>query len=369
MLRTRLCHYFLLFGTLAVFVEDPSWRLWCVDQPVNEQTHLTLLACQSPSGSNVRISIAFWLRIGSMLWFALALIAPLLFASTNFIEKYLLSRIAEGDSAGPVTILTGLCVTPLLIVFGWFARHQLAHYSLRNALGGILVGLLTTAAFYVYYRALKVAETSVVATLFQMIIVANYVLGLIFLHESLSLLELAGIGLILLGSISINLDKTSGKTTFNRRVFWLMAVASLAIAFSNIVFKFVAVESSYVPTQFYEFSAGLIASITVFCLSRSARRGFLDLLSKHKVVALSLGEANELLNLSGLAAMRYAMLLVPVAIVQAVMSVQAIYLIGFGAILTIFFPHIIKENISRQHLTRKVLAAAIIILGTIVLAH
>ena len=60
----------------------------------------------------------------------------------------------------------------------------------------------------------------------------------------------------------------------------------------------------------------------------------------------------------------YAMLLVPIAIVETVTEgIQPLFVILYGVLLTIFFPKIINENIERKSLLQEILAIGIVYLG------
>ena len=55
------------------------------------------------------------------LWILLALLAPLLFTGSIFVDKYLIERITEDSPATVITILAGLAGLPFLIVVGFIA--------------------------------------------------------------------------------------------------------------------------------------------------------------------------------------------------------------------------------------------------------
>ncbi len=308
------------------------------------------------------------------LWLFLSILSPFLFTLTNFVDKYLLGKIVGDKPVPSITILAGLAGVPFLIIFGILARHSLADYGLTNALGAVSAGALLITAYYFYYKALMVADASLVAALFQLIIPFNYVLGLIFLDEHLSVVQLVAVGIVLLGSVVLSLenhedaDDGRRRMRLNKSVFWYMFLSSLFIALSSVVFKMVAKDSAYLPTQFCEYTAGVIIGTLLFLCNRSARAGFLDILRRHRSQAVGLSGLNEILNLGGVVAMRYAMFLAPIAVVQAISSVQAIFLLAVGVALTALFPRFIKENIGRKHLLQKMAAIGIMILGTVLLA-
>jgi drug/metabolite transporter (DMT)-like permease len=95
-----------------------------------------------------------------MMWLMLSLVAALLFAVTNVIDKHLISRKLPEASAGAMTILAGFVSLPFLALFGWLARAGLARYDPYHAAGALAAGLLLEGAIYCYYRALTVGETA-----------------------------------------------------------------------------------------------------------------------------------------------------------------------------------------------------------------
>ncbi len=301
-------------------------------------------------------------------WIPLALLAPLLFAGCNFVDKYLIEKVTEDSPAYVITILAGLAGVPFLIFVGFIARNDITSFGIANALGAISAGLLVLWGYYFYYKALVIADASLVAILFQMIVVFNYVLALIFLGEHLSVLQLAAMGLIIGGSIILTVESENRSLKFNKDIFVKMLIACFLIAVSDVVFKKIAKETAYLPTQFYEYSAGVIAGIFLLVFHSKARNAFIAMAKKFKRTAIGASTFNEVLNLGGIISMRYAMFLAPIAVVQAVMSVQSIYLILLGLLLSRLLPKYIHEDVNKKHLTQKILAVAIMIIGTIIVA-
>lgn len=83
-------------------------------------------------------------------------------------------------------------------------------------------------------------------------------------------------------------------------------------------------------------------------------------------VALGLSQINEVVHLGGLLAGNSALLLAPVAVVSAVMtSTQSVYMVVIGALFTVSFSHLIKENISLDHFVVKLAAITMITAGTL----
>lgn len=84
-----------------------------------------------------------------------------------------------------------------------------------------------------------------------------------------------------------------------------------------------------------------------------SRRDFLAVVHSRARLAYRLGFTNEAVYLLGMLISNYAILMGYVAVVQAIASIQSVYMIEIGALLTEFTPHIIKEDISRGRIIGK----------------
>ncbi|MDD5179617.1 MAG: hypothetical protein PHY86_05145, partial [Candidatus Gracilibacteria bacterium] len=77
--------------------------------------------------------------------------------------------------------------------------------------------------------------------------------------------------------------------------------------------------------------------------------------------------ANELINLGGSIGVRYALLLAPVSLVQAVSSTTSLFVFFFGVLLSLFFPKLGRENLSFRNLLQKGLAAVLVVSGILLI--
>lgn len=89
--------------------------------------------------------------------------------------------------------------------------------------------------------------------------------------------------------------------------------------------------------------------------------------SKNNPIKLSI--SNEAINAGGVLLVNYALLLGPIAFVQAAISVQVLFAVIIGLILTRYFPKIIRENVSRGHVIVKVISVMFIIFGTLIISR
>ena len=78
---------------------------------------------------------------------------------------------------------------------------------------------------------------------------------------------------------------------------------------------------------------------------------------------LAINASNELINLGGGLANRYALMFAPMAIVQAIGSTTTLFVFVIGVALTLLFPGISRETLAPRDLAQKGLAAALVAAG------
>ena len=118
------------------------------------------------------------------MWLLYAFSGPVFWAISTHIDKYLVDRyFRDSDTAVLIvfTALIGLLMLPLIAIFD--------STVLKPGLGAIAVmavsGVLYMGAMLFYLRAIQSEEASVVAALFQASTLFTFLLGWLFLHETL----------------------------------------------------------------------------------------------------------------------------------------------------------------------------------------
>lgn len=295
-----------------------------------------------------------------MNWFLIALIGPFLWSASNHIDKYLLNKYFKDLGIGVLIIfssLIGIIILPIILLF----QNSVFNLSLFQAVMIMIAGIILTFSWLAYLYALQEDEASIVGSLFQTIPIFLYLLAFLFLRESLNAFQIIGALLIMSGGVAITWDLDKKK--FKAKVFWLMLLASLLIACEAVIFKIFALETDFWTVSFWEYAGTLLVGLSFLIIIPSYRKKFALLWKNNKSSLISLNIFNEIINTIGTLSSRYAMLLVPIALVQSVNGFQPLIGILIGIVLTIFFPFIGKENIMRKHLTQKIIAVIIMIIG------
>lgn len=302
-----------------------------------------------------------------MTWFLIALLAPAFWSATNHIDKYLLERYFKGGGEGALFIFSsaiGLVFLPLVLII----HPEALSYPLLSGLLITLNGSLYILGLIPSIYALKRGEVSVTIPLFQMVPVFSFILAWIILGETLTLLQMLGGIIVIGGSIALSLEMSEvKKIVFNKTVFLLMLLSSLLLSFHFVLFKVFAIESTLMTTIFWEYIGFALTAICLFVFIPIYRKQFIRIIKENKGRTLTLNGANEVLNLMGKFSFNFASLLVPIALVWFIAGLQPIFVFVYGLILTLFFPHISKEKITKGHLIHRITAICVMLIGTVLL--
>lgn len=301
-----------------------------------------------------------------MSWFFIALFAPALWSITNHIDKYLISKYLSHSSAISLLMfssLFGLFALPFILIF----EPNIFNIGLLEGLLSALSGLLYILSLIPYIYALRRDEASIVVPIFQIIPIFGYILAYFFLGETLTTRQILASLLILTGAIAISLELKGNSAKLKIDVFLAMLISSVILAFVDFLFKFVGIKTGFWTTAFWSYAGYLIFAVFVLLFTNHYRKEFLALMKQSSISLVGLNFFNETVNILGLSLYRYATLLAPLALVQVVNGFQPFFVFVYGVILTLLFPRFGTENIAKRHLLHKLLAIAIIFVGTYLL--
>lgn len=298
-------------------------------------------------------------------WFFIALIPPLLWSMVNHIDKYMLSRYVKNRGVGGLLVFSALSSLVVLPFVLYFYHADIFNISLSDFFILISVGFLVAGASYFYLKGLESEEASIVIPLFQLVPVFGYFLGFIILGETLSSNQIFYSLIIVFGIIVLSLEiSEENKIRLKKKVLWLITVSSLLFALHDVLFKKVALIENFWVSVFWQYTSFLLFGIFALIFIKNFRRSFFEMFHNmgHKLFVVNI--LSEILYMLGNLANNFALLLAPVALVLVVSSYQPLFVFVIGVFLTIFLPKIAEEKISKKHLLHKIIAIAIILIGS-----
>ena len=300
-----------------------------------------------------------------MSWLVFAFSGPILWAASTHMDKYLVERYFKNSDVAVLLVFTAL-IGLITLPFIWVLAPGVAEVGLANAALMAFSGVLYMGAMLFYLQALQTEEASVVAPFFQAGPLFGFVLGYVVLGEALSPAQMAGAALVVGGTLLVSLRPESHtaprRARFNTRLAALMLACALSLAVSSLIFKIFALRAEFWPTTFWMFVGEALFGAALLCVA-SYRRQFIDLLRSNPVAVLSVNAVNELINLGGGLGTRFALTLAPLGLVQAIGSTTTLFVFAFGVLLSVFFPKLGRESLSRRELLHKGVAAMLVAVG------
>lgn len=295
-------------------------------------------------------------------WIFLALLAPLFWAFSNFVDKYLLGKHTKGIYDflffSSVTSLSWIFIVVLTFFVGFPDLNEFSWIP-------ITTGVFLLYSYGFYGKALEKGDTSALVILFKLIPVVTVILAFIFLGQKLSANESLGFMIVLIGATFVSFQRI-GRGGFIKG-FWLILIAILMWAIVTVMIDYGLQKIAFWDYFILDVLGQGIGGLSLLLLS-PVRREIIAGVKTGTIKKYNLFMGNNLLDLFGQMSVKKALAIGPSAgLITVVTQVQSFYAIVIGLALSIFLPHVIKEDISAGTLVKKFIGAAIMFVGVYVL--
>ncbi len=295
------------------------------------------------------------------------LLASFLWAIGNHIDKYMLSNMDDSGSNVKTllvfsTLVAGLAISPIWL---WISKFQI-NISLPSLVAIFLAAILYILATYFYFKALEKNDASIVVVMFQLIPVFSYIFALIFFKETLEVKEIIGALIIISSAILISFDFSKSSNKNKLVALLLMGTSSLLYSLYFTCFDFATRNSEYNAVAFW-YQIGLLLIGVCLISIKSFRHDFFKLIKSKGELFISLNITNEVLNLIANLLVNFAVLTLPLALVNTLNGFQGAFVFIIGVIGTLLFPKIIKEDLDKRSVIQKVFCIILAIVGLIVM--
>ncbi|MCL4468477.1 MAG: EamA family transporter [Deltaproteobacteria bacterium] len=291
-----------------------------------------------------------------MLWILFAIIANVLFAVSNLFDKFLIEKRVRDPLA--LTVFGGwidLLFTLIIVLI-----HGLSITGPLQAGVLLLSGVLVELALIPYFKALSLEDASRISPLFQSMPVFVLLLSSVFLRETLTHRQMLGFLLILSGSFIVSMHKTDAGIFKIRKAFWWVLLASILWALPAVMFKFVVVKQTFWDALALEFFGVAIGATILFFLYKTR---VLAQIRDIGAGTWSILNINELIYIAGRVSNFYAITLGLVSLVAVLGGTIPLFVFLFGLMLSLWFPGIIKEDITRASIVTKISSIILVSCG------
>ena len=292
-------------------------------------------------------------------WIFFALLSSLIWGTTSFIDKIVISR---GYIKSPFVyiVLNGLMNVLILFLLPFVGIHPLTPLQTFVA---IAFGICMSASIIAYYKAVEHDDISKVVILFQLEPVIILILSFLFLKEKLSMGHLIGFVLILGAGFLVSYRKVEGSFKLNR-AFYFMIFSGILASLAYITIKYVYSSTTFWNAFVWTRLANMSAMLVLF--SPSIRKNFVATYRKNKIGARLLLAFKMVIDFSAFLALGYALQKAPVSLVNVIATSSLPLFVFFMAIASsVFFPHLVKEDLKAKSVLIKVIAIILIIVGII----
>ncbi len=308
-----------------------------------------------------------------MTWLIAAVSAYFILAVVFLIDKYLLS----GRIPNPkmycfyVGILNSLAVFLIFFVNFYIPSYYLLFLSLIS-------GALFIFSLFWLYKALFIFEVSrVIPTVGGLLPLFSFSSVYIFSggKESLGIWGLLAFFFLVVGSVLI----TYKKTKMSLRSFLFSALSAFLLSLSFVLSKYVYLKGPFwVSFIWIKIGGGIFALVLLF-LSREVRESIKRTVFSEKKVkkrkspkTAAVFITNQVLGGGAHILQNYSFFLAPSAIyislINALQGTQYLFLFIFALIISLKFPQVIKEEVSKKIIIQKLLAILLIGVGIGLLA-
>lgn len=302
-----------------------------------------------------------------MNWLIIAITSHFLTAIVFVIDKFIVSKTVLRPTVYSfyVGILGGLTI--LLFPFGFNL------IPLGQIIISFIAGFLFILATLFFYKAVQMTEVSkIVPIIGGAIAIFTLILTYLFLDERLTFYQFIAFFLLVFGGIIILWPKGN---IINGKIIKALDIKKLLFAFlaalffagSYVLTKLIFTEQPFINGFIWIRLGGVLGACLLLVLPRN-RRIILNVSKVIKVKTVGLSVFSKSLSAFSFVLLNYAIFLGSVTLVNALQGVQYIFLLIMAFFLSAKFPQIIKEQIGKGVIFKRVIGILFIFAGLIILA-
>jgi len=292
-----------------------------------------------------------------MLWLPFALLSNFFYAITSIVDQLLRKRHVKDNVS-----LTIMWIASLFLI--WLIIMPFIGISippLPKIIAALAAGFITVVIALPYFYALSAEEASRVIPIWQFSSIFVLIMSALFLGESLLTKHYYGFAAMLTGGILLGIDRKSAGFRLNKAVLAVL-VASVAWAVHIVLVKYFYATEPFWNGFFWISIGSFTGAAFLAAISGNAKR----LRAEFRAITkkgVSLLLASTLVTLVADLALLLALKNGPAALVSVVGATQMMFLFVMTVAISLYFPRILRENISRKALLIKLAAISLMISG------
>lgn len=305
------------------------------------------------------------MEIGILL---LAMVSPFLYAACNHLDNILLSKYFQEGGVGTLMLFSAflsILALPLL----WLLDPSVFAVTMEHKFVLFGVGIINTILLWAYLQAIFGDDPTDVIIYYQIVPVIGLVLGYVVIGETITLIEIFGMTLVIVGALALTFSKNAaGDYQFRGRTLGYMLVASFCWALESTIFKVVALEENPVRSFFWEHVALVVIGVGIFALVPHYRKSFVAALRLNSVPIIGLNLVNEGSYMLANFIAALVVVMAPVSLTLLVSnSFQPVFVLLIGLGLMKFLPGLEVDHVDTSNMRQKVLAIVLTGVGVLMI--
>ena len=301
-----------------------------------------------------------------MNWIVIAIISHFFMAIVFVLDKIVVSKtvIRPVVYSFYVGVLSGLVI--LLAPFGFSLM------PLKQIIISFMAGILFVFATIYLYKAVRISDISrIIPIIGGVIAIFTLILTYLFLDERLNTNQFIAFLMLVFGGIIIlwpkknKIKNSNAKSLFSKKIFFAF-LAALLFASSYVLTKFIFIEESFI-NGFIWIRLGGVLGACLLLISSKNRKMIFSIGEKIKRRTIALSVFSKSLSAFSLILLNYAIFLGNVSLVNALQGVQYVFLLIMAFFFSVKFPKIIKEQINKGTIFKRIIGISFVCLGLIFL--
>ncbi|MFC2035073.1 EamA family transporter [Chloroflexota bacterium] len=297
-----------------------------------------------------------------MFWIAAAIVATAIMGVVSIVDSHLISKRMPRLRSFllPLGILH-LVFSLVVLGFNPLPRE----ISTAPLLVAFASGTMRSAGALLMLKTMRSEEVSRIISVIHTFPIFVAIMAVLLLGEVLGYIEWLAIFITVAGAILISLHRDAdGRGIRLRKSFAMLMISSLLIGIANIAAKYSLDYISF--WNMYSVNALCLATVfLLFSLRPWIVKELLEM--KQRVQVLALLILNESIAVVGILLSFLAIERGPVSLVSTIMSIRPGFVFIYTLVLSLIFPRVLKEHLSRGTIAIKVISIGLITGGVILL--
>ncbi len=291
------------------------------------------------------------------LWLIYILITYFTWACTFIADKYLLDKKLKNNLN--YTIFVGI-VNSLVIFLIPFA--DFSKISLIYIIFGLSIGGLIFISFIFLFKALKCDDISIVIPLGSLKPIIVLILSIIFLKEVLNSNEIIAFILFFIGGAILSIRELSLRKIKVTPALKYLSINCTLSAINAVLIKHLL---SVVPVfeGYILFKMGIVITTIVFLFNKKVRKSFKLDFSGLSIKSRSIFISNQIIALGSHYTLSMAISLASISLINAARGAQLVFVFIITLLVSRFFPNILKEDIDKKIILKKIAGIFFVILA------